>query len=127
MILDIFSRKTLRQLVATRESAALAEQLITATIRAQNVPAGQLTLHADRGTSMASKPVALLLADLSATKTHNRPRVNNDNPYSQAQSNTLKYSPNSPKRSPPPPKPRRSPPPSSTPTTSIIATPTSAR
>jgi len=74
-ILDVFSRKTVGWMVATRESAALAEQLLAATIKAEKVPAKQLTIHADRGSSMASKPVALLLADLGVTKTHSRPRV----------------------------------------------------
>ena len=95
-VLDVFSRKTVGWMVATRESATLAEQLIAATIKAENVPANQLTLHADRGSSMASKPVALLLADLGVTKTHSRPRVSNDNPYSEAQFKTLKYCPSFP-------------------------------
>ena len=83
-------------MVATRESAVLAEQLPAATIKAENVPAKQLTIHADRGSSMASKPVALLLADLGVTKTHSRPRVSNDNPYSESQFKTLKYCPSFP-------------------------------
>ena len=95
-ILDVYSRKTVGWMVATRESAALAEQLLAATIKAENVPAGQLTIHADRGSSMASKPVALLLADLGVTKTHSRPRVSNDNPYSESQFKTLKYCPSFP-------------------------------
>jgi len=81
VILDVYSRKTVGWMIAARESATLAEQLIAATIKAENVPAGQLTLHADRGSSMASKPVALLLADLGVTKTHSRPRVSNDCEY----------------------------------------------
>jgi len=68
-------------MVATRESTVLAEQLLAATIKAENVPAKQLTIHADRGSSMASKPVALFLADLGVTKTHSRPRVSNDCEY----------------------------------------------
>jgi putative transposase len=95
-ILDVFSRKTVGWMVATRESAALAEQLLAATIKAEKVPAKQLTIHADRGSSMASKPVALLLADLGVTKTHSRPRVSNDNPYSESQFKTLKYCPSFP-------------------------------
>jgi len=96
VILDVYSRKTVGWMLASRESATLAEQLIAATIKAENVPARQLTLHADRGSSMASKPVALLLADLGVTKTHSRPRVSNDNPYSEAQFKTLKYCPSFP-------------------------------
>ena len=72
-VIDVYSRKTVGWMVATGESAALAEQLLAQTIRAEGVPAKQLTIHADRGSSMASKPVALLLADLGVTKTHSRP------------------------------------------------------
>lgn len=96
VIIDIYSRKTVGWMVATRESAALAEQLLGATIAAENVPTGQLTIHADRGSSMASKPVALLLADLGVVKSHSRPRVSNDNPYSESQFKTLKYCPSFP-------------------------------
>ncbi len=95
-VIDVYSRKTVGWMVASRESARLAEQLLAQTIRAERVPAGQLTIHADRGSSMASKPVALLLADLGVTKTHSRPRVSNDNPYSEAQFKTLKYCPSFP-------------------------------
>ena len=97
-VLDVFSRKTVGWMVAHRESAALAEQLLTATISAERVPARQLTIHADRGTSMKSKPLALMLADLGITKTHSRPQVSNDNPFSEAQFKTLKYRPDFPKR-----------------------------
>lgn len=96
VIIDIYSRKTVGWMVASRESAVLAEQLLAATIAAENVPAGQLTIHADRGSSMASKPVALLLADLGVIKSHSRPRVSNDNPYSESQFKTLKYCPSFP-------------------------------
>ena len=68
------------------------------SIRKQNVAIDQLTIHADRGTSMASKPVALLLADLGVTKSHSRPHCSNDNPYSEAQFKTLKYRPEFPDR-----------------------------
>ncbi len=96
VIIDIYSRKTVGWMVASRESAALAEQLLAATIAAEKVPAKQLTIHADRGSSMASKPVALLLADLGVLKSHSRPRVSNDNPYSESQFKTLKYCPSFP-------------------------------
>ena len=72
--------------------------MLAETIRKQNVIADQLTIHADRGTSMASKPVALLLADLGVTKSHSRPHCSNDNPYSEAQFKTLKYRPEFPGR-----------------------------
>ena len=98
MILDIFSRYAVGWMVATRESAALAEKLIAATCAKQGISRGQLTIHADRGSSMTSKPVALLLADLGITQSHSRPHVSNDNPYSEAQFKTLKYRPGFPGR-----------------------------
>ena len=98
VILDVFSRFIVGWMVATRESAALAERLIADTCQRQKIPEGQLTLHADRGSSMRSKPVALLLADLGVTKTHSRPHVSNDNPFSEAQFKTLKYRPDFPDR-----------------------------
>ena len=98
VIIDIFSRYVPGWLLATRETAELAERLLGETIRKHNVAADQLTIHADRGTSMASKPVALLLADLGVTKSHSRPHCSNDNPYSEAQFKTLKYRPEFPGR-----------------------------
>ena len=98
VILDIFSRYVVGWMIATHESSALAKRLITETCEKQNVLSGQLTIHADRGSSMKSKPVALLLADLGITKTHSRPRVSDDNPYSESQFKTLKYRPGFPDR-----------------------------
>jgi putative transposase len=98
VILDIYSRYVVGWMVAHRESAALAHKLIQLTCDKQGIQPGQLTIHADRGSSMTSKPVALLLADLGVTKTHSRPQVSNDNPYSEAQFKTLKYRPNFPER-----------------------------
>ena len=98
MILDVYSRYAVGWAVAHRESAELAKRLIHWTVRRQKVPPGQLTLHADRGSAMTSKPVAFLLADLSVTKTHSRPHVSNDNPYSEAHFKTLKYRPDFPDR-----------------------------
>jgi putative transposase len=98
VILDIFSRYPVGWMVASRESAVLAERLIAEAIRKQRVDWGQLTLHADRGSSMASKPVAFLLADLGVTKSHSRPHCSNDNPFSEAQFKTLKYRPDFPDR-----------------------------
>lgn len=95
-IIDIYSRYTVGWMVATCESAALAERLLAETISKENVDRGQLTIHADRGSSMASKPVAFLLADLGVTKSHSRPHCSNDNPYSEAQFKTLKYRPDFP-------------------------------
>jgi putative transposase len=98
VLLDIFSRYVVGWLVAEREQATLAEQLIAETVTKQGIDAGQLTLHADRGSSMTSTPVAFLLADLGITKTHSRPHVSNDNPFSEAQFKTLKYRPAFPTR-----------------------------
>ena len=93
VILDIYSRYAVGWMVATRESAALAEKLIAATCAKQGIGRGQLTVHADRGSSMTSRPVAFLLADLGITQSHSRPHVSNDNPFSEAQFKTLKYRP----------------------------------
>src|SRR5664280_1182595 len=98
VILDVFSRYAVGWMVATGESAALAEKLIADTCAKQQIAPGQLTVHADRGSSMTSKPVAFLLADLGITQSHSRPRVSNDNPYSEAQFKTLKYRPDFPTR-----------------------------
>ena len=98
VILDIYSRYAVGWMVAAREAASLAERLLADTIIDQQVEAGQLTVHADRGTSMTSKPVALLLADLGVTKSHSRPKVSNDNPYSESQFKTLKHHPAFPDR-----------------------------
>jgi putative transposase len=98
VILDIYSRYAAGWMLATRESAALAEKLIADTCAKQNIGHGQLTIHADRGSSMTSKPVAFLLADLGVTQSHSRPHVSNDNPYSEAQFKTLKYRPGFPAR-----------------------------
>jgi putative transposase len=98
VILDIFSRYVVGWMIAHRETAGLAEQLIADTIDKQNIVPGTLTLHADRGTSMRSKSVAQLLVDLDVTKTHSRPHVSDDNPYSEAQFKTLKYRPDFPAR-----------------------------
>jgi putative transposase len=91
VILDVFSRYVVGWMIAYRESAELAKRLIEHTCRKQNIAPGQLTIHADRGSSMKSKPVALLLADLGVLKTHSRPHVCDDNPYSESQFRTLKY------------------------------------
>ena len=98
VILDIFSRYVVGWMVARCESAALAQRLIEATIGKQGIERGQLTIHADRGSSMKSKGVAELLADLGVTKTHSRPHVSDDNPFSEAQFKTLKYRPDFPTR-----------------------------
>jgi putative transposase len=98
VILDVFSRYVVGWMVAHAEQAALAERLLAETTAKQQILPATLTVHADRGSSMTSKPVAFLLADLGVTKTHSRPHVSNDNPYSEAQFKTLKYRPGFPDR-----------------------------
>jgi putative transposase len=98
VIMDIFSRYVVGWMVAYRESAQLAKRLIEQTLERQGIEPGKLTLHADRGSSMTSKPVAFLLAELGVTKTHSRPYVSNDNPYSESQFKTMKYRPEFPER-----------------------------
>jgi len=98
VILDVFSRYVVGWMVATEETAALAKKLIAETCARQGITPEQLTLHADRGTSMTSKSVALLLADMGVTKTHSRPYVSNDNPFSESAFKTLKYRPSFPDR-----------------------------
>jgi putative transposase len=98
VILDIFSRYVVGWMIAMREAATLAKRLISETCEKQGIEEGQLTLHADRGPSMKSKPVEFLLVDLGVDKTHSRPHTSNDNPYSEAQFKTLKYRPEFPRR-----------------------------
>jgi putative transposase len=97
-ILDVFSRYCVGWTVQHREAASVAEALIAQAAEQQQITRGQLTVHADRGSSMTSKPVALLLADLGVTKTHSRPYTSTDNPYSEAQFKPLKYRPEFPER-----------------------------
>ena len=98
VILDIFSRYVVGWMIAPAESAGLAQRLIKDTCEKQQIGTGQLALHADRGSSMTSKPVAWLLADLGVTKTHSWPSTSDDNPFSEAQFKTLKYRPDFPER-----------------------------
>lgn len=98
VILDIFSRYVVGWMLADRESEDLAVALIGQTCEKEQIDAGQLTLHADRGASMRSKPVAFLLADLGVIKSHSRPYTSDDNPYSESQFKTMKYRPGFPAR-----------------------------
>jgi len=98
VILDIFSRYVVGWTLANRECSSIAHALIDETCRRHAIAPDQLTLHADRGASMTSKPVAFLLADLAVTKSHSRPHVSDDNPFSEAQFKTLKYRPDFPAR-----------------------------
>src|SRR5664280_2917399 len=97
-VLDVFSRYVVAWTVQQRESGEIAKDLIGQAIEQQGVARDTLTVHADRGSSMTSKPVAYLLADLGVTRTHNRPYTSSDNPYSEAHFKTLKYRPGFPDR-----------------------------
>jgi len=98
VILDIYSRNVVGWLIANREQAELAKYLIEETCDRQKIQKEKLIVHSDRGSSMTSKAVALLLADLGVTKSLNRPHVSNDNPYSESHFKTLKYQPSFPER-----------------------------
>ena len=98
VVLDIFSRYVVGWLLARQESAALAKVLIADSCTRQHIAPDQLIIHADRGPSMTSQPVALLLATLGVVPSHSRPHVSNDNPFSEAQFKTLKYRPDFPDR-----------------------------
>ena len=98
VILDIFSRYVVGWMLALQEAARLAMRLITETCAKPRIEPGRLTIHADRGSSMKSQGVARLLGSLGITKTHSRPHVSNDNPYSEAQFKTLTYCPEFPDR-----------------------------
>jgi putative transposase len=98
VIIDIFSRYVVGWMVSPAETGELAEAFIADALGRQGIDRDQLTLHADRGTSMTSKPVAQLLVDLGVARSHSRPHVSNDNPYSEAQFKTLKYCPAFPGR-----------------------------
>jgi putative transposase len=98
VILDIFSRYVVGWMVAHGEGARLAERLIEQTCAKQNISPGQLTIHADRGSAMTSKTVALLFSDLDILRSHSRPHVSDDNPFSESHFRTLKYRPDFPDR-----------------------------
>ena len=98
VILDIFSRFLVGWLIAPRECSELAQQIIADTVSRHDVEPGMLTLHADRGAAMRSKSVASLLVDLDVAKSHSRPHVSDDNPYSESQFKIMKYRPEFPDR-----------------------------
>ena len=98
VLLDIFSRYVVGWLLAQNESAVLAKELIATAVRNQGIRAGELVVHADRGSAMTAKSTALLLSDLGIKQSHSRPHVSDDNPFSEAQFKTLKYQPTFPDR-----------------------------
>ena len=98
VIMDVFSRYAVGWMIAPQESSTLAKELIETTCVRQSIAHDELVIHSDRGPSMTSKTVAQLLADLGVEKSHSRPHVSNDNPYSEAQFKTMKYRPDYPDR-----------------------------
>ena len=98
VMLDVFSRYVVGWMLTHRETALLAERFIAETLAKQGITRDQLTIHADRGPAMTSKSVEYLMADLGVTKSHSRPYVSNDNPFSESQFKTMKYRPNFPDR-----------------------------
>ena len=98
VILDIFSRYVVGWMLAHREQAELASQLIRETVEKQAICEDDLIVHSDRGPSMTSHSVTQLLISLGVTKSHSRPHVSNDNPFSESQFKTMKYRPEFPDR-----------------------------
>jgi putative transposase len=98
VIIDVFSRYVVGWMVAERECASLARRLFEETCAKQGIVPGQLTVHADRGAPMTSKLLAQMLADLGVTKSHSRPHVSDDNPFSESHFKTMKYRPEFPDR-----------------------------
>ena len=98
VVFDVFSRYTVAWMIAPHESGNLARKLIAQAVDQQNIPPGQLKLHADNGSPMTSKTLTLKMADLGVVKSHSRPHISNDNPYSESQFKTLKYRPAFPDR-----------------------------
>ena len=98
VILDIYSRYVVGWMIASKETATFAQELVQQTCEKQDIRADELILHADRGGPMIAKSLAMLLGDLGVTKSHSRPYVSDDNPFSEAQFKTMKYRPNYPKR-----------------------------
>ena len=96
VVIDIYSRYIVGWMVADRESSELAKLLLSETIKKERIAPGTLTVHADRGSSMKSKPVAFMLADLGVTKSHSRPHVSDDNPHIESLFKTTKYQPEFP-------------------------------
>ena len=97
-LMDVFSRYTVGWLIATSQSAALAEQLIAQSYAKYNILPGQLKIHSDNGGPMTARTMSQLMADLAVTESHSRPHVSDDNPYSEAQFKTMKYRPDYPNR-----------------------------
>ncbi|MEU1201620.1 IS3 family transposase [Streptomyces sp. NPDC005813] len=97
-MIDIYSRYTVGWMVTTHESEELAKQFIEDSVAKHGIDDGELTIHSDRGAIQTAKSVAVLMADLGVTRSHSRPKISNDNPYSEAQYKTIKYRPDYPDR-----------------------------
>lgn len=97
VMLDIFSRYVVGWMVAASETATLAKEFISTNCERQSIEENRLTIHSDRGSPMIAKSVAQLMVDMGVEKSHSRPSVSNDNPYSEAHFKTLKYRPTFPK------------------------------
>jgi putative transposase len=96
--IDIYSRFVVGWMVSERETGSLAKRFLNRCVRSQNISRDQLTIHADRGAPMTSKSVSELLDYLRIERSHSRPHVSNDNPFSEANFKTLKYCPAFPER-----------------------------
>lgn len=96
VVIDIYSRYIVGWMVADRERSDLARTLLSETIKKERLDPSKLTVHSDRGSSMTSKPVAFMLADLGVTKSHSRPHVSDDNPHIESFFKTTKYQPEFP-------------------------------
>lgn len=97
-LMDVYSRYAVGWLIATTQSAELAEQLIAQSYAKHAILPGQLTIHSDNGAPMRAKTICQLMADLAVTESHSRPHVSDDNPYSESKFKTMKYRPDYPDR-----------------------------
>lgn len=92
-IIDIYSRMIVGWRVEERECDDLAVAMFADAFTGHGPPA---VVHADSGPAMRSTVLKDLLGDLDIAQTHNRPRVSNDNPFSESEFRTMKYRPNYP-------------------------------
>lgn len=98
VMIDIFSRFVVGWMLVRRANAELAKHFIEQTLQREGIEPGQAVVHADRGAEMTAKPVCELLDNLGVVRSHSRPHVSDDNPFSESQFRTLKYHPEFPDR-----------------------------
>ena len=98
VVLDLFSRFVLAWMVSRKENSALAQQLMAEATARYRIDAGQLTIHQDRGAPMTANRYIDLMSEMGVVLSHSRPRVSNDNAFSEAQFKTQKYQPDYPGR-----------------------------